>query len=236
MSPNEKYPTNSRSFFTNRETKAIGGGIVLWRGYFQSVRPSIGRLLINVDISTAMMYKGGPLIGLCLDFFDRGHNPSLLFGGNNGIPDRERLRLEKFLSGVRVLTPHTNGNRAPTPRVVKKLSRTGSNQLLFAMNGHGNISVANYFAQHRNRPLQYPQMLCVEVSLTLTSFSVLIQAIQVGAGTLLPLELCNIPHGQIVKKQVPQNKTKDFVEFSTMKPRERFQSILNGREVMPFYL
>jgi hypothetical protein len=49
-----KYPFNIRSFFTDQECKRIGGGLELWRGYFQSVRPAIGRILINIDISTGM--------------------------------------------------------------------------------------------------------------------------------------------------------------------------------------
>lgn len=31
-----------------------------------------------------------------------------------------------------------------------------------------------------------------------------------------------------MKKQIPSEKTKDVVEFSTMKPAERFRSISNG--------
>jgi eukaryotic translation initiation factor 2C len=30
---------------------------VLWRGYFQSVRPAPGRMVINIDISTGTMFK-----------------------------------------------------------------------------------------------------------------------------------------------------------------------------------
>ena len=72
-----KYPFNVRSFFTREDQRDIGGGIVLWRGYFQSVRPAVGRMLINIDISTGMMYKPGPLIGLCLDFLGK-NNPDFL--------------------------------------------------------------------------------------------------------------------------------------------------------------
>jgi eukaryotic translation initiation factor 2C len=77
MQPTMLYPFNIRSFFTDRETKcscfplhpqsvlipsrctALGGGMVLWRGYFQSVRPAPGKMVINVDISTGLMFKVG---------------------------------------------------------------------------------------------------------------------------------------------------------------------------------
>jgi eukaryotic translation initiation factor 2C len=163
-----RYPFNTRSFFTNRETKDIGGGIHLWRGYFQSIRPAIGRMIINVDISTGMMYKPGPLIDLCLDFFGGPRNPNRL-SPEQGFPDRERLRLQRFLSGVRIVTPHTAGAHA---RVIKKLTSAGANALSFTMRGSGvTMTVANYFQQHLNRALQFPKVICVEVCIPHLFFS-----------------------------------------------------------------
>ncbi|CAE6444858.1 unnamed protein product, partial [Rhizoctonia solani] len=52
MDPILRYPFNARSFFTDKEVRPIGGGIELWRGYFQSVRPGLASMLINIDIST----------------------------------------------------------------------------------------------------------------------------------------------------------------------------------------
>lgn len=35
MVPTQKWPFNSRSFFTNTDIKPLDGGFELWRGYFQ---------------------------------------------------------------------------------------------------------------------------------------------------------------------------------------------------------
>ncbi|KAG6844544.1 hypothetical protein H0H87_006028 [Tephrocybe sp. NHM501043] len=220
MDPSEKYPFNVRSFFTDKETKDIGNGIVLWRGYFQSVRPGIGRMLVNVDISTGMMYKPGPLIALCLEFFGKqGQNPNLL-SPQRGLPDRERLRLQRFLTGVKVTTPHTAGTRShATGRVIKKLSTGGANATRFNLRDGHQSTVADYFKKEANRPLRFPDLLCVEV----------------GSGALLPLEMCIVPPGQIMKKQLPPEKTKEMVEFSTMRPAERFKSITNGLSTVLAY-
>ena len=59
---------NAHSFFTNAEMTDVGGGIMLWCGYFQSILPAICRMLINVDISTAAMDREGPLLNVCLAF------------------------------------------------------------------------------------------------------------------------------------------------------------------------
>lgn len=164
MEPTSKYPFNIRSFFTNHETKYIGNGIELWRGYFQSVRPAPGRMLINIDISTGTMYKPGQLIDLCLEFFGRPGNPNIL-APSKGLPERERLRLQKFLAGVRVNTTQGNGQPGRSPRVVKKLSNQGANQMTFQRREGGTITVAKYFQEHYNRALRFPDLLCVEVRL-----------------------------------------------------------------------
>lgn len=163
MKPNQCHPFNVRSFFTDRERRDLGGGIEIWRGYFQSVRPVIGRMIVNVDISTGFMYKRGSLIGLCLDFFGR-QDPNIL-SPKRGLPDRERLRLQRFLSGLRTTTSHTHGGTRRITYVVKKLSTAGARDCTFPLREGGTSTVADYFARTVNRPLQYPDVLCIEVCL-----------------------------------------------------------------------
>jgi hypothetical protein len=163
MEPTMNYPFNVRSFFTDRETKDIGSGLQLWRGYFQSVRPAMGQMLINVDISTGTMYKAGPLLRLCLEYINKP-DPNAL-APRRGFPDRERLRLQRFISGIRVLTTQAGpgGSVRQTPRVVKKLSTAGANSLSFTMREGGSMTVAEYFKRTQNRALQFPDVICVEV-------------------------------------------------------------------------
>ena len=156
-----KYPFNIRSFFTDRETKDIGLGIQLWRGYFQSVRPAIGQMLINVDISTATMYKSGPLLRLCLDFLRKDH-PSHLVSSKT--TDHEFMRLNRFISGIRVITsPSAPGGAPKIGRVVKRLNTTAAQSLRFTLREGGSMSVADYFHKICNRPLTFPEIGCVEV-------------------------------------------------------------------------
>lgn len=221
MEPTMKYPFNVRSFFTDRETKDIGSGLVLWRGYFQSVRPAMGRMLVNVDISTGTMYKPGPLLSLCLEFLGRGMNNPNMLAPKKGFPDRERIRLQRFISGIRILTTHTMQSGQPnrTPRVIKKLSSAGASDLSFTMREGGTLTVAEYFRRaQNNHPLKFPDILCIEV----------------GSGALIPLELCTVPPGQIMRKQVPPDKTKDVLDFATKRPEDRLASIRNGLSVLAY--
>lgn len=162
MQPTLSYPFNVRSFFTDREQKDIGNGVILWRGYFQSVRPAIGKMLINIDISTGAMYKPGSLLDLCLDFFGKGSNPRLL-APNAGFPERERLRLERFVSGLRIITTSTNAPRGRIPRSIRKLSNAGANALSFTLREGGTMTVAQYFQRTYNRPLRHPDVICAVV-------------------------------------------------------------------------
>jgi eukaryotic translation initiation factor 2C len=59
QAPNLKYPNNGRAYFTSGGSKDLRGGLQLFRGFFQSVRPAIGRVLVNVDISAAAMTVRG---------------------------------------------------------------------------------------------------------------------------------------------------------------------------------
>ncbi|KAH9899908.1 argonaute-like protein [Cubamyces lactineus] len=215
MEPSLKYPFNVRSFFTDREQKDIGSGIVLWRGYFQSVRPAIGRMLINVDISTGAMYKPGPLLRIAAEVMGPSYNLTKLTGD-----PRSRVKLQRFLSGVRIVVevpgqPQTG--RRP-PRVVKRLTAHSAKDLKFT-NRQGQVqSVEEYFQQVHNYQLRHPQLPCVEV----------------GTGALLPMECCTIFAGQIMRKQVPPERTKDVLDFATKKPADRLNSIRAGLGVLAY--
>ena len=161
MEPNQIHPFNKRSFYIPDGRKDIGRGIELWRGFFQSVRPTVDRLIVNIDLSTGMMYKEGPLLNLCIDYFGRPRNtsPNAILSGTN-IRDIERHRLQKFLSGVRVKVS-TTGDKE---RTIRGLSREGADRLTFETQAGVQMTVAQYF-QSLGRPVQYPAVICALVRL-----------------------------------------------------------------------
>ncbi|KAB5587889.1 Argonaute-like protein [Ceratobasidium theobromae] len=108
MEPVSRYPCNTRSFFTDGEVFRIGGGIELWRGYFQSIRAGMRSMLINVDISTGAMYVPGSMITVCLQILHRD-SPNALVPGQ-GLTDRDRMKLQRFLANVRFVTTHKERN------------------------------------------------------------------------------------------------------------------------------
>jgi len=163
MGSNLRYPWNKRFFYTDGETRHIGGGLVLWRGYFQSVRPAIDRMLINVDTSSTAMYRSGKLIDLALEFLGRPGIPEAL-APKRGLVNRERVRLQHFISRIKIATPY----RARDPdkiRLVKKLTLESARDQTFEVEGQ-TMTVAKYFQNHLNILLQFPDVICVEVCTT----------------------------------------------------------------------
>ncbi|KAH9179682.1 argonaute-like protein [Lactarius sanguifluus] len=197
--PNLRYPFNVRSFLTSRKA-SVSSGIVLWRRYFQSVRPAIGRIVINIDISTGARYRPRRLIDVALAILGRPGNPNAL-APRRGLPDRERIRLQQFF----------------TPGL-KKLSKEGARDLKFELTGDQTTTVADYFRQKLNRPLRFPDVICVELS----------------SGTFIPLELCRVSPRQIVRKQVLPDKTNSVLQFATKRPNDRLRSIISGLGVLDY--
>ncbi|KAG8684264.1 hypothetical protein FRC11_012391, partial [Ceratobasidium sp. 423] len=108
MDPMLRYPFKGQSFYTDKEVRPIGGGMELWRGFLQSVRPGLASMLINIDISTGAMYSPGPMIGVCQQILVNNSPNSLVPG--QGLSDRDRIKLQRFLAGVRFVTTHRERN------------------------------------------------------------------------------------------------------------------------------
>ncbi|PIL23261.1 Argonaute [Ganoderma sinense ZZ0214-1] len=167
-------------------------------------------MLINVDISTAAMYKPGWLIDVALEVLGMTSKGPLSLSAC-GFPERERIKLQRFLSGVRVnvnIPGQPSAGRRP-PRVVKRLTKTGANGFSFIDHNGEDISVAQYFERTHNFRLRFPDIVCIEV----------------GSRAIIPMECCTIPAGQIMRKQMPPDKVKDVVAFATKRPHERLASI-----------
>ena len=48
------------------------------------------------------------------------------------------------------------------------------------------------------------------------------------------MECCTIPEGQIMRKQIPPEKTSSVLEFATKRPQERLASIRDGLGVLSY--
>ncbi|KAF9472086.1 argonaute-like protein [Pholiota conissans] len=221
MKPNMNNPFRGRSFFIDQGRRQIGAGLEVWRGIFQSVRPVIDRYVLNVDLASTVMYREGPLIHLCNDFFGRliDQPPHYLTPGNAQFPSSYELsRLKRFITHIKIVVPRTTGQNRP--RAITGLSTKGANALLFKTHEGATMSVAQYFNQATGSPLKFPGAICV----------------QIGKEAMVPLEMCIVLKGQFVSRDVaiPPAQVASVLEFATKKPRERLEAIKAGMQQLQF--
>ncbi|OAL36566.1 hypothetical protein AYO20_04182 [Fonsecaea nubica] len=87
---------------------SLGAGLTVIRGFFVSVRPATGRILVNVQVKCSPFYNHGPLVNLIQDF--------------RASRDPKKQELHRFLKRLTVHTTHTSprkdGQPIPLPRVI----------------------------------------------------------------------------------------------------------------------
>ncbi|KAL0400198.1 UNVERIFIED_CONTAM: protein argonaute 16 [Sesamum radiatum] len=150
-----------QSFFhdDSRMFTDVGGGVTGVRGFHSSFRPTHGGLSLNIDVSTTMILKPGPV----LDF---------LLANQNVKETRyiDWVKAKKMLKNLRVKAIHSNMEFK-----IIGLSEKPCNQQFFSLkvkSGSGakdegetlEITVYDYFVKHRNIELKYSAyMPCLDV-------------------------------------------------------------------------
>ncbi|PBK85517.1 Piwi-domain-containing protein [Armillaria gallica] len=220
MEPSLNHPFRVRSFYSDKVKAPLAStGLEAWQGYFQSVRPALNRLLVNIDISTGVMFKPGSLIETCLEFFtgNRRENPDryLRATGPQAIPPAQRRRLQTFLFGVKVEADSAASGKKPLS--IHKLADRDAASTLFTPAGGQQTSVAQYYAR-ANQRLQFPNIICV----------------QTAKGAVIPLERCYIVPGQLSRAELNPDATRAMVEFATKKPDQRLSAIRAGLQVLAY--
>ncbi|CAE6431878.1 unnamed protein product [Rhizoctonia solani] len=199
--PISRYAFNARSFFLPNGIQKVGFGLQLWPGVFQSIRPAISSMHLNVDTSTGVIFTPGPVITHSLEFLERRQPADLA-----RLTPRELHSLASHLRGLRIAITYLTGKKPE--KSIMGLTDKGASQFMFESNSK-KISVADYFKQTYRKTLQFPQLPCVKVSQT----------------AVIPMEFCEILPGQLLRKGVPKELTDDMVKFSRRKPGERLAAI-----------
>jgi eukaryotic translation initiation factor 2C len=216
QAPNLAFPNNGRGYFTNADFRPLEGGLELWRGYFQSVRPTLGRMLVNVDTSITAVRKSGPLIDVALNILTKPNSyrdrpsPRSLEAG----PHEDNFRqLQQFLKNVRITVRTDKPSRK---RIIYKLVERGG---MYEFDKDGApCTVARHFQQAHGITLQFPK-----------AFGVCITHSRAERAVIIPAELCEVVPGQLYKKKIPEALfTKDVVNFATLPPPERLSAIQQG--------
>ncbi|KAI9449778.1 Piwi-domain-containing protein [Russula earlei] len=203
---------NNRSVFTPSNKKSLSGGFNIWNGFFQSVRPTLQGLVINVDVSHAIVYEEAPVLEWACTFLSK-------FASRRQrvqVQDLERLAegdiklLKTVLKGVRVTVSVPAGRRLARP--IKDLVLNVGNYQF--MQGEQETTINDYYDEKYGYRLRYPRLfgICVNVQQKI----------------IVPAEICTISGGQMFKKMLMPEMMSEVLQQVTKNPRERLEAIERG--------
>ncbi|ETW76417.1 hypothetical protein HETIRDRAFT_480543 [Heterobasidion irregulare TC 32-1] len=196
---------NARSVFSSEGKRSIGRGLELWRGFYQSIRPTVGKMVVNIDTTTSAIYSSVLLPEFAMEFL-----------GIRDVRELTRLtpqnpqwkNLKAVLRNVRITTV-VPAHSARRSRVIKDLV-PHAGEYEFDKDGVGMIK--DYYRQTHQKTVTQPMLFGVKINST----------------AVIPAEFCQIVKGQIYKKKVPPELMKQVLDFAVKPPTERLNNILDG--------
>ncbi|GAA6006250.1 hypothetical protein JCM10207_000576 [Rhodosporidiobolus poonsookiae] len=225
------FATTRTSFFVTKEAAqkfpgriqkealALVGGIELLRGFFQSVRTCQRGLQLNLDTTSGAYFKAGSLVDFVLAYLDglgaiRSMSTSSL--AVDRLQDRDLIRLNRMVKKLE-LTVYRGGD---APKMRYKVRKNGRGIIRTRPCDHvfdtprGQTDVEAYFHQEFRVRLQYPDLPLIEVK----------------PGTLYPIELCDITHGQRYLNKLSPAQQGAASDFQILKPTARLAKIMETRQ------
>ncbi|KAI3940043.1 hypothetical protein MKW92_050333 [Papaver armeniacum] len=152
--PSRNYVVVGRSFFSPEfggGKRDIVDGLEVWKGYYQSIRPTQMGLSLNIDVSATSFYQSGNVIDYVMNLLN-------LRDTQRPLSDVDRNKIRRALTGVRVELTHRKGNR----QRVSGITSQPTNQLMFPIGDGTNDSVVQYFQQKYGIRLQFPHWPCLQ--------------------------------------------------------------------------
>ncbi|XP_022752833.1 protein argonaute 4-like isoform X3 [Durio zibethinus] len=202
-----------QSFFQNNPNNFtdIGGGVLGCRGFHSSFRTTQGGLSLNIDVSTTLIIRPGPVVDFLL--------------ANQNVREPGSLdwnKAKRLLKNLRIKVSPSNQEYKITG-----LSDQFCKDQLFSLkqksmkneNGEAEtleITVYDYFVNHRNIQLRYSaKMPCINVG-------------KPKRPTYIPMELCSLVSLQRYTKALSTFQRASLVEKSRQKPQERMSVLSNA--------
>ncbi|CAI2197507.1 10407_t:CDS:2, partial [Funneliformis geosporum] len=198
------YAKYKRSFYTNQISQPLYGGAEVWQRYYQSIKPTSKKLMVNIEVSGTAFYENCSLIQMVVKLLVKRHPDDL----RRGIPDRDRVKLERALKNIKIRVTHLGSASKRLFKIVK-LTNTPASGTKLEIDGKC-TDVASYFQVTYKKPLLYPFLPCVIVR----------------KDTSIPLE------GQRHFRKLNERQTADMFKLICPQPQVRANKILQGSEIL----
>lgn len=195
----------------------LGGGLQAVRGYYSSVRPAVGRLLVNLNVTSGAFYPPMPLLAL-LDTF-------------RGTLDQQEtfirmLKVEAAYQKDGASQPFMTKNKAivgyakeadPVTFRVKRFGNAKEVKFRYTDRNMPNapereVTVANYFRQQHGITLKHPERPVLNCGTR-------------ADPQYMPVELCTVIRGQPYKRLLTGDQTSVMLKFAARYPNLNAMSI-----------
>ncbi|KAI0705837.1 Piwi-domain-containing protein, partial [Cytidiella melzeri] len=201
QAPNVKhnFALHSKSFYISRHARNLPSGLQAWTGFFQSVRPVLGKILINVDTTTAAVYKEGSLMNNAMEVLRCRNTRELVDLCNRDQQAWNKLR--RFYKNVSIVAiPAKKGKIAELVKEAGKYEFLKDGQM---------TTVEEHFRSHHGKHLQEPRAF----------------GVRIGKDAVYPAEVCKILPGQVYKKKLDPTDMAEFLKLAVLKPQDRMNAI-----------
>ncbi|TFY68777.1 hypothetical protein EVG20_g3426 [Dentipellis fragilis] len=177
-----------RHFFDDEEKRQIGPRLFAHMGFFASVRPVYGQLMVNVNVCMAAFHQPGNLADALRNFnmASLGADPRSL------------------MAKVKVSTSHLGYKRVRTiKRVVP--NKTARTQMFNCEEFGGMISVEDFFKRKHRITLRHADLPIIDIG-------------GPSKSTYIPAELCTIQPGEPYFSKLSPTETSEMLRAANRKP------------------
>ncbi|XP_004508550.1 protein argonaute PNH1-like [Cicer arietinum] len=203
----QSYVSIGRFIFSPdlRKPSQLSGGLELWRGFYQSIRPTQMGLSLNVDMSSSAFIEPLPVIDFVTQILGKDVR-------SRPLSDADRVKIKKALRGVKVEVTH-RGSFKRKYRITGLTSQP-TRELVFPLDEKMNMkSVIDYFLEMYGYTIMYPHLPCLQVG-------------SQKKVNYLPMEACKIVKGQRYTKGLNEKQITSLLKISCQRPREKENDIL----------
>lgn len=207
------YPFGTHS---GMESYDLGQGLEALRGYFSSVRPAIGRLLVNINVTSGAFYKPMYLPDLIREF-GQGEDQAEPFIRMLKVEVRYTKdgQKEMFMKKVKTIVGF-----AKAPKKNQDRKRFGNaHEVTASIEDRASpntkpqeMTVAGYFKKHHGITLKRPELPLLNVGTRETP-------------QYIPAELCWVNPGQAYRRLLSGNQTSEMLKFAARFPNLNAMSI-----------
>ncbi|KAJ3124783.1 hypothetical protein HK098_000874 [Nowakowskiella sp. JEL0407] len=215
--PSLLFTPIGRCFFSREGSSPISGGAELWQGYFQSLKPASGQMLLNIDLASTAFFEPGLVIETVAKILGK-RSPDEI---RQHLSERERNKILKSLKNVKVICTHRPSNRRRWK--ITGITEYPCDHMSFPFEGRDQ-NVVMYFRNRYNILLQYSHLPCLIVGDPVKH-------------VYIPMELCKILPGQRIlkrlnEKQTVMNTYTELIRFTCQSPETRSRKLIEGLNIL----